>query len=102
MLFGDVFGAALALVFLAGMALLPPDGKRFYASLGLVVAYLELVGTALGAWTWAPVSLGLAAANPPSGAVGGYSLVDGSAVPCSRGADLRRRPGGPPAPGARE
>ena len=40
-----------ALVFLAGMALLPPDGKRFYASLGLVVAYLELVGTALGAWT---------------------------------------------------
>src|SRR6185295_18082267 len=52
-LFGDAFGAALALVFLAGMALLPSDGKRFYASLGLVVAYLELVGTALGAWTWA-------------------------------------------------
>jgi hypothetical protein len=78
-LFGDALGAVLALVFLTGMALLPPDGKRFYASLGLVVAYLELVGTALGTWSWAPVSLGLTAANPPSGAVGGYSLVDGGA-----------------------
>ena len=78
-LFGDAFGAVLALIFLTGMALLPPDGKRFYASLGLVVAYLEVAGTALGTWTWAPVSLGLSAANPPSGAVGGYSLVDGSA-----------------------
>ena len=69
----------LGVVFLVGMAILPPDGKRFYASLGIVVAYLELVGTAIGAWSWAPVSLGLQAANPPSGAVGGYSLVDGAA-----------------------
>ena len=50
----DQFGAALGLVFLAGMLVLPDEGKRFYASLGLVVAYLEIAGTALGTWTWAP------------------------------------------------
>ena len=76
---GDELGAALGAVYLVGMVLLPADGKRFYAGLGLVVAYLEIVGSSLGTWAWAPGIHGLAATNPPSGAIGGYAMVDGAA-----------------------
>lgn len=76
---GDELGAALGAVYLVGTVVLPPDGKRFYAALGLVVAYLELVGAGLGTWAWAPQIEGLAATNPPSGAIGGYAMVDGAA-----------------------
>ncbi len=76
---GDEVGALLGLVYLIGMLVLPDEGKRFYAMLGLVVAYLEIAGTALGTWTWAPTLFGISEANPPSGAVGGYSLLDGAA-----------------------
>lgn len=76
---GDELGAALGTVYLVGMVLLPADGKRFYAGLGLVVAYLEIVGSSLGTWAWAPGIHGLAATNPPSGAIGGYAMVDGAA-----------------------
>lgn len=79
LLLGDQLGALFGVVFVAGMIVLPPEGKRFYASLGLMVAYLEIVGTTMGAWTWAPELFGLQEANPPSGAVGGYSLIDGAA-----------------------
>ncbi len=75
----DELGALFGVVFLIGMVVLPDAGKRFYASLGLMVAYLEIVGSALGTWRWAPELLGLNEANPPSGAVGGYSLIDGAA-----------------------
>ena len=76
---GDEVGAALSVVYVIGMVLLPDDGKRFYAAIGLVVAYLEIVGSALGVWAWTPVLFGLTETNPPSGAVGGYALVDGAA-----------------------
>lgn len=76
---GDAVGFLLSLLFVAGMAVLPDPGRRFYAGIGLVVAYLELVGTALGAWRWGPELLGLGEMNPPSGAVAGYALVDGAA-----------------------
>ena len=76
---GDELGAALGAVYLAGMVVLPADGKRFYAALGLVVAYLEIAGSSLGTWAWAPQVHGLAATNPPSGAIGGYAMVDGAA-----------------------
>ena len=76
---GDELGAVLGAVYLAGMVVLPADGKRFYAGLGLIVAYLEIVGSSLGTWTWAPVVHGLATTNPPSGAIGGYAMVDGAA-----------------------
>ncbi len=76
---GDELGAALGAVYLVGMVVLPADGKRFYAGLGLVVAYLEIVGSSLGTWAWAPEIHGLATTNPPSGAIGGYAMVDGAA-----------------------
>jgi membrane protein implicated in regulation of membrane protease activity len=68
-----------SVVFAAVLFVLPAVAQRFYITLGAVVAYLEIIGTALGLWKWAPESLGLAQANPPSGAVAGYLAVDGVA-----------------------
>lgn len=82
---GDELGAVLGSVYLAGMVVLPADGRRFYAALGAVVAYLEVVGSSLGTWAWAPQIHGLAATNPPSGAIGGYALVDGAAFAAAAG-----------------
>ncbi|MFL6241208.1 MAG: hypothetical protein ACJ735_17130 [Actinomycetes bacterium] len=48
----------------------------------LVVTYLELLGTALGTWTWSlhdPTGL-VAIGNPPSGAAGGYGFFDAAAL----------------------
>jgi hypothetical protein len=78
---GDQVGALLSVLYVIGMIVLPDEGKRFYAGLGLVVAYLEIVGSALGVWAWSPEIFGaLSETNPPSGAVGGYAMVDGGAV----------------------
>lgn len=76
---GDEVGAALSVVYVIGMLVLPDEGKRFYAAIGLVVAYLEIIGSALGVWAWTPELFGLTETNPPSGAVGGYAMVDGAA-----------------------
>ena len=75
----DEVGALLSVVYVIEMVLLPDEGKRFYAAIGLVVAYLEIIGSALGVWAWTPELFGLSEANPPSGAVGGYAFVDGAA-----------------------
>ena len=78
---GDQVGALLSILYVIGMIVLPDEGKRFYAGLGLLVAYLEIVGSALGVWAWTPeIIAGLTETNPPSGAVGGYAMVDGGAV----------------------
>lgn len=56
--------------------------RLLYVGAFLVVTYLELVGTSLRIWTWAPrdptgiVPMG----NPPSGAAGGYGWFDLVAV----------------------
>jgi hypothetical protein len=49
-----------------------------YAGVFVVVAFLELWGTAIGLWQWHAVTpgLGLPMGNPPSGAVSGYVLFD--------------------------
>jgi hypothetical protein len=71
MLFGGLVGFLLA-----GRA--PP----VYVGAFLITTYLELVGTRLGAWTWARhdpsglVSIG----NPPSGIPGGYCVLDATAL----------------------
>ena len=70
---GGALGAALLAVYLVrGRA------PQIYAGVFLVVAWLELYGTALGTWRWAAeipgtsVSLG----NPPSGVASGYVWFD--------------------------
>ena len=88
--------AAAALWGLAGVTILPaPDtagaiGCAFlvavlvttrrpvYAGVFVVVAALELYGTAIGTWTWegAVPGLGLSQGNPPSGVASGYVVFD--------------------------
>jgi hypothetical protein len=52
--------------------------RALYASVFLVVASLELYGTALGTWRWAPSlpGLGIPDGNPPSGVASGYVWFD--------------------------
>jgi hypothetical protein len=52
--------------------------RAVYASVFLVVAGLELYGTALGTWRWAPTlpGLGIPDGNPPSGVASGYVWFD--------------------------
>jgi hypothetical protein len=49
-----------------------------YAGVFLIVAALELYGTALGTWTWTSTvpGLGLSQGNPPSGVASGYVVFD--------------------------
>lgn len=53
-----------------------------YVAAFAVVTYLELLGTALGTWTWAahdPTGI-IAIGNPPSGVPGGYCFFDAAAM----------------------
>jgi hypothetical protein len=69
---GALGAAALALFLLRGRA------PAVYAGVFLVVAALELYGTALGTWAWAERAPGtpLTQGNPPSGIAAGYVLFD--------------------------
>ncbi|MEI8105002.1 MAG: hypothetical protein WCH31_04045 [Actinomycetes bacterium] len=67
------FGVPLLLIFLWRSR-----SGALYAGVFLVVAALELYGTALGTWRWAqhvPV-LGIPDGNPPSGVASGYVWFD--------------------------
>lgn len=76
----DVLGALWFLCLLA--FLLWGRSPALFASVFVVVTYLELLGTGLGTWAWQPldptghVSIG----NPPSGVAGGYGWFDLVAV----------------------
>ena len=52
--------------------------RATYAGVFLVVAGLELYGTAIGTWRWAPAlpGLGIPDGNPPSGVASGYVWFD--------------------------
>jgi hypothetical protein len=52
--------------------------RTIYASVFLVVAALELYGTAIGTWRWARElpGLGIPDGNPPSGVASGYVWFD--------------------------
>ena len=70
---GGAIGAALLAVYLVrGRA------PETYAGVFLVVAWLELYGTAIGTWEWAVTIPGTAIAqgNPPSGVAAGYVWFD--------------------------
>jgi hypothetical protein len=70
---GGALGAALLTWFL-----LRGRVPAVYAGVFLVVAALELYGTAIGTWTWAPTipGTGIPDGNPPSGVASGYVWFD--------------------------
>jgi hypothetical protein len=72
----DASGALGMSVFL--VFLLFGRARALYAGVFLVVALLELSGTAVGVWAWKEVvpGLQLPSGNPPSGAASGYVLFD--------------------------
>jgi len=71
----DVAGA-IGCAFLVAVIL--RTSRPVYAGVFLVVAALELYGTAIGTWTWegAVPGLGLSQGNPPSGVASGYVVFD--------------------------
>ena len=71
----DVAGA-IGCAFLVAVVL--HTRRPVYAGVFLVVAALELYGTAIGTWTWegAVPGLGLTQGNPPSGVASGYVVFD--------------------------
>jgi hypothetical protein len=51
--------------------------RPFYLIMGVLVLYIELVGTALGCWFWDPAPFGaLRTTNPPVGAFVCYVIAD--------------------------
>jgi hypothetical protein len=76
----DALGALLYLVFAASV--LAGRAPLVYAAAFALTGALELLGTAAGAWTWAPrdPSGYLPAGNPPSGVAGAYCLLDALAL----------------------
>ena len=58
------------------------ESRAAYAGVFIVVAILELYGTAIGTWRWneALPGLGIPDGNPPSGAASGYVCFDVAAL----------------------
>jgi hypothetical protein len=75
-LLGALCAAPLIYVLVRGRA------PTLYAGVFLIVAFLELYGTAIGSWTWAELVPGtpVPAGNPPSGIAGAYVLFDIAAI----------------------
>jgi hypothetical protein len=73
---GAITGAALIWVLLRGRT------APLYAGVFLMVGFLEVYGTAIGAWHWAATTpdTSLPAGNPPSGIAGVYVLFDIAAI----------------------
>jgi hypothetical protein len=72
----DVAGALLVPMLL--LFLWRGGNRAIYAGVFLVVAALELYGTAIGTWRWARElpGLGIPDGNPPSGVASGYVWFD--------------------------
>jgi hypothetical protein len=74
------------------------SSRGIYAAVFLVVACLELYGTAIGTWRWARElpGLGIPDGNPPSGVASGYVWFDVMALLIAPWlVSLTRRSGGP-------
>jgi hypothetical protein len=73
---GAITGALLICVLLRGRA------ATLYAGVFLVVGFLEIYGTSIGAWHWAATTpdTPLPTGNPPSGIAGVYVLFDVAAI----------------------
>jgi len=77
---GDAGGAVLFCAFLA--CLFKGRSPLVYLAAFFITTWLELIGTAAGAWKWAAVDpvFGLSQGNPPSGVAVWYCLVDAVAL----------------------
>ena len=73
---GAITGALLIYVLLRGRA------PTLYAGIFLIVGFLEIYGTSIGAWHWAAIApdTPLPTGNPPSGIAGVYVLFDVAAI----------------------
>ena len=76
----DAIGAVLFVLF-AGY-IVAGRAPELYTAAFFLTGCLEILGTALGNWTWAPTTpLVLASmGNPPSGVAGAYCLLDAAAL----------------------
>ena len=77
---GDSVGALLFCIFLAW--LVAGRSPMVYLAAFFITTWLELIGTAVGAWKWATIDplLGWPQGNPPSGVGAWYCLVDAVAI----------------------
>jgi len=75
-LLGALAGAGLVYMLIRGRA------PTLYAGVFIIVAFLELYGTSIGAWHWAETIPGtpVGAGNPPSGIASIYVLFDIAAI----------------------
>jgi len=86
---GDSVGALLFGIFLVWLVF--GRNPLVYLAAFFITTWLELIGTAVGAWHWAEIDplFGWQQANPPSGVGAWYCLVDavaiGAAGPALRG-----------------
>jgi hypothetical protein len=74
-----LLGDSLTAIFGAGFALIlwRKRGRPFYLIMGVLVLYIELLGTIWGCWAWAPAPWGiLHTTNPPTGAFACYVIAD--------------------------
>jgi hypothetical protein len=73
---GAITGALLIFVLLRGRK------ATLYAGVFVMVAFLEIYGTSIGAWHWATTApdTPLPAGNPPSGIASVYVLFDIAAI----------------------
>ena len=99
----DVAGAAGAIVL--AVYLVRGRAPEIYAGVFLVVAWLELYGTAIGTWEWAAAipGTGVSQGNPPSGVASGYVWFDIVALALAPGLirwGARIRSGGRAQPGS--
>ena len=76
----DVLGALCAALLIYVLA--RGRAPTLYAGVFIMVALLELYGTAIGSWTWAGAVPGtpVPSGNPPSGIAGVYVLFDIAAI----------------------
>lgn len=81
-LFRDMLSVVFGTVFF--VMLLYICRRSTYLIIGVLVLYIELLGTRWGCWTWAPTAFGvLHTANPPVGAFACYVIADIIAVKCA-------------------
>jgi hypothetical protein len=73
--FGDTLSTLWAAIFL--LLLRRQCAQPFYLILGVLVLYIEILGTAWGCWVWRPDPFGvLQTTNPPPGAFTCYVIGD--------------------------